>query len=191
MLGHFEVSAGPYVNIRTKLRKAHNHSTDTDLLSLCVCVGGGGFYIYIVTCIVTVDGYWIDNWIYWTLTLKYNWVSPDSLSFTTHNWVSHSNSANTVTTLLASLANTILVTAELMASLAIHPETELGSQSHVTTDGQSVSQSWCRAPSGAHDQMLLTVRQSGALSDERSGLSFVIVFVSLLSIVNRWYIYNY
>jgi hypothetical protein len=41
--------------------------------------------------------------------------------------------------------------------------------------------------------MLRTVRQlrfcqSGALSDERSGLSFVIVFVSLLSIVNRWYI---
>jgi hypothetical protein len=50
------------------------------------------------------------------------------------------------------------------------------SQSHVTTDGQSVSQSWCRAPSEAHGQMLRTVRQlrfcqSGALSDERSGLS--------------------
>jgi hypothetical protein len=27
------------------------------------------------------------------------------------------------------------------------------SQSHVTADGQSVSQSWCRAPSGTHDQM--------------------------------------
>jgi hypothetical protein len=71
------------------------------------------------------------------------------------------------------------------------------SQSSVTTDGQSVGPSWCRAPSGAHDQMLRTVRQllfcpSGALSDERSGLSFVIAFGSLLSIVNRWYtrIYN-
>jgi hypothetical protein len=30
------------------------------------------------------------------------------------------------------------------------------SQSHVTTDGQPVSQSWCRAPSGAHDQILRT-----------------------------------
>jgi hypothetical protein len=29
------------------------------------------------------------------------------------------------------------------------------SQSHVTTDGQSVGLSWCRAPSGAHDQILL------------------------------------
>jgi hypothetical protein len=30
-------------------------------------------------------------------------------------------------------------------------------QSHVATDGQPVSQSSCRAPSGAHDQMLSTV----------------------------------
>jgi hypothetical protein len=29
------------------------------------------------------------------------------------------------------------------------------SQSHVTTDGQSVSQSWCRAPSRTHDQILV------------------------------------
>jgi hypothetical protein len=27
------------------------------------------------------------------------------------------------------------------------------SQSHVTADGQSASQSWCRAPSGTHDQI--------------------------------------
>jgi hypothetical protein len=31
------------------------------------------------------------------------------------------------------------------------------SQSHFTTDDQSVSTSWCRAPSGAHDQILITV----------------------------------
>jgi hypothetical protein len=45
--------------------------------------------------------------------------------------------------------------------------------------GPSVSMSWCRAPSGAHDQIVincLTVAvpsRSCALSDERSGLSFV------------------
>jgi hypothetical protein len=33
------------------------------------------------------------------------------------------------------------------------------SLSYVTTDTQSVSLSWCRAPLGAHDQMLITVRQ--------------------------------
>jgi hypothetical protein len=31
------------------------------------------------------------------------------------------------------------------------------SQSHITTDGQSVCLSWCRAPSGAHDHILVTV----------------------------------
>jgi hypothetical protein len=30
-------------------------------------------------------------------------------------------------------------------------------QSHIATDGQSVSKSWCRAPSGAHDQIFITV----------------------------------
>jgi hypothetical protein len=33
------------------------------------------------------------------------------------------------------------------------------SQSHITTDDQSDSESWFRAPSGAHDQMLITVWQ--------------------------------
>jgi hypothetical protein len=31
------------------------------------------------------------------------------------------------------------------------------SPSHIATDGQSVSKSWCRAPSGAHDQIFITV----------------------------------
>jgi hypothetical protein len=53
------------------------------------------------------------------------------------------------------------------------------SQSHITTDGQWVSKSWCRAPSGPHDQIFITVWQLrscfmwGALSGERMGLSFV------------------
>jgi hypothetical protein len=60
--------------------------------------------------------------------------------------------------------------------------------SQLTTDGSSVSMSWCRAPPGAHGQILvncLTVTllsHSGALSDKRSGLSFVCqskVFVNM------------
>jgi hypothetical protein len=42
------------------------------------------------------------------------------------------------------------------------------SQSHIATDGQSVCLSWCRAPSGPHDQILVTVLcigGGGALSD--------------------------
>jgi hypothetical protein len=37
---------------------------------------------------------------------------------------------------------------------------KLKSQSHVTTDGQSTSQSWCQAPSGVQDKIFVTVRQS-------------------------------
>jgi hypothetical protein len=50
------------------------------------------------------------------------------------------------------------------------------SQSHITTDGQSVCLSWCRAPSRDHDQIFvecLTVIVSfmeGCLSDDMVGL---------------------
>jgi hypothetical protein len=60
------------------------------------------------------------------------------------------------------------------------------SQSHIATDGQSVSKSWCRAPSGTYDQIFSTVCQLrscfflwGALSDERTGLSFVRVIACI------------
>jgi hypothetical protein len=38
------------------------------------------------------------------------------------------------------------------------------SQSHFTTDDQSVSPSWCRAPSGAHDQVKVTLRPTTSQS---------------------------
>jgi hypothetical protein len=52
------------------------------------------------------------------------------------------------------------------------------SQSHITTIGQSVSMSWCRAQSGTFGQRFFfqsycLVFFWGALSDERSGPSFV------------------
>jgi hypothetical protein len=53
------------------------------------------------------------------------------------------------------------------------------------TDGQLVSLSWSWAPSGAHDQILLDsyiLSMSGAPSDEGTGLSFVIVLSSKLSL---------
>jgi hypothetical protein len=61
------------------------------------------------------------------------------------------------------------------------------SQSHVATDGQSVCQSWCRAPAGAHDQMFSSYMKVallsiwGAISDERSGLSFLSLSQSIVS----------
>jgi hypothetical protein len=61
------------------------------------------------------------------------------------------------------------------------------SQSHIATDGQSVSKSWCRAPFETYDQIFSTVWQLrscffflwGALSDERTGLSFVRVIACI------------
>jgi hypothetical protein len=58
------------------------------------------------------------------------------------------------------------------------------SQSHIASDGQSVSKSWCRATFGAYDQIFSTVWQLrsflwGALSDERAGLSFVRVIACI------------
>jgi hypothetical protein len=35
--------------------------------------------------------------------------------------------------------------------------TDWSSQSHIATDCQSVSRSWCRAPSGAHDKIFTTL----------------------------------
>jgi hypothetical protein len=52
-------------------------------------------------------------------------------------------------------------------------------QSYITTDSQSVRKSWCRAQSGTFDRELFfffkvsVLSFGGALSDDRSGLSFV------------------
>jgi hypothetical protein len=51
---------------------------------------------------------------------------------------------------LASHAHAITCQANILRS-------QRQSQSHVATDGQSVSKSWFRAPSGAHDQIFITV----------------------------------
>jgi hypothetical protein len=37
------------------------------------------------------------------------------------------------------------------------PQAESQNQSHIATDCQTVSKSWCRAPSGVHDQIFITV----------------------------------
>jgi hypothetical protein len=54
------------------------------------------------------------------------------------------------------------------------------SQSYIATDGQSLCLSWCWAPSGTRDQIFVTLWEllscpwgGGALSDERTGRSFV------------------
>jgi hypothetical protein len=57
------------------------------------------------------------------------------------------------------------------------------SESYVTTDGQSASLSWYKTPIWAYDQIFIAIRNTsdscslliwGALSDERTGLSFTV-----------------
>jgi hypothetical protein len=47
------------------------------------------------------------------------------------------------------------------------------SQSHIATDGQSNSKSWCRAPDIYYSLTATVLFLWGALSDDRTGLSFV------------------
>jgi hypothetical protein len=53
----------------------------------------------IVTGLVTVDGVldWQLNLLQSYTQVQYNWVSPDSLSLPTHDWIYHNNSAAFVT----------------------------------------------------------------------------------------------
>jgi hypothetical protein len=72
-----------------------------------------------------------------------------------------------------------------ICSVYVNPYKSSQSQSHIATDGQSVSKSWCRATSGAYDQIFFFCSEYGirltvtffipwdTLSDERTGLSFV------------------
>jgi hypothetical protein len=60
----------------------------------------------------------------------------------------------------------------------------LQSQSHIVTDSQSVSKSWCLAPSGAHDQIFITLWQlrscfCGAPSLTRGRISLLYKLLAL------------
>jgi hypothetical protein len=60
----------------------------------------------------------------------------------------------------------------------LHTGESSQSQSYIVTDCQSFRTSWCGAPYGAHDQIIIMCDSYrlvlvGALSDERMGLSFV------------------
>jgi hypothetical protein len=70
----------------------------------------------------------------------------------------HDNTLNASVTTLCKL-DFIYPPLELTRNLAWNsPANWLpnSSQSHIATDGQSISKSWCRAPSWAHDQIFIT-----------------------------------
>jgi hypothetical protein len=91
----------------------------------------------------------------------------------------------------------VKVTMRLTVSLGVKPHLGLmtryllpasRSRSHIATDGQSVSKSWCRAPSGDHDQIYITVWQlrscfCGAPSLSRGWVCLLYMLLTLASAV--------
>jgi hypothetical protein len=95
--------------------------------------------MYIVTCkgfaLLIIMGSEFDDWIYWhffIITINYS-------SSHIHLPLNDVCLTNLYEESLADLLNSSQ------------------SQSHIATDGQSASKSWCRAPSGFHDQIVITV----------------------------------
>jgi hypothetical protein len=63
------------------------------------------------------------------------------------------------------------------------------SQNHIATDGQSVSKSWCQAPSGSHDLLLSWQLRScicGAPSLTRGRFCLLYMLLALASAVFLW-----
>jgi hypothetical protein len=61
-------------------------------------------------------------------------------------------------------------------------------QRHITTDGRSISKSWCQAPSGAHDHIFITLWQlrycfCGAPSLTRGRICLLYMLLALASVV--------
>jgi hypothetical protein len=71
-------------------------------------------------------------------------------SYTTRHWVPFSSSFTT-----RGATMEVFEPASTLAWWSCQSQSQSQSQSHIATDGQS----WCRAPSGAHDQIFITVCQ--------------------------------
>jgi hypothetical protein len=88
---------------------------------------------------------------------------------------------------LPSLLNHLRLLSQDTPSITIWPV----SQSYITTDGQSASLSWKKHPSGAYDQIFSLSDHCGfliwgALSDERTGLSFTIYNIQYILLSQIW-----
>jgi hypothetical protein len=123
--------------------------------------------------VAKITGSSSDEWISSnsvTISLNYIQYSAIALLHTFQFTVAHTLGSSVFTSrLLATDLNTETYTSnhyDVYLSFLVQSPWNLGtqlktvldsSQNHTATDGQSVSKSWCRAPSGVHDQRFITV----------------------------------
>jgi hypothetical protein len=140
---------------------------------------------------VTLDGVLIGYWIYWHHSELQVITAPPLIS-SLYSLLQHplslfpacyvltSRSLSTASSsgdCSASRSQVLLSQPPLQNSCKFPQSRSAKSKSHC--DWRSVSKSWCRAPSGAHGQIFITLWQLrsysswGVLSDEGTGLSFV------------------
>jgi hypothetical protein len=128
--------------------KSYTHIPHTNLLELSKIIQA------IVSNILwrvmgTGDAIKIGNWFYYNLTRR------------DYNYLLHCYTFTQlpISTLLifSFCSERLLFTWKLPTANYNCLSRQSQSQSHIATDGQSVSKSWCRAPSGAHDQIFIAV----------------------------------
>jgi hypothetical protein len=147
---------------------------------------------------VTKDGVWIGNRIYCTFTTNYNWVSLDSLQLTTeylkieslttttdsHNWVTTPTDSLTQPTQSSTL-QPLTTQVKVKVKVTLRPTTSR-SVSHGFKDHEGLTIGYLFLLTFTNIVLSIT----GAPSDERSGLSFVIVIVLPLLVNIYRFTYN-
>jgi hypothetical protein len=156
---------------------------------------------------VTIDGVWVGYWIY-SYNSELHLIIVSLLIPTVYRSLQHSlslfqpavfNSRSLATASnsgdsSASRNQVLLWQPPVQNSCQFPPANcqlstpESESESHIATDGQSISKSWCRAPSGARDQIFITLWQLrscfyGPHSLTRGRVCLVYMVLALASVV--------
>jgi hypothetical protein len=99
----------------------------------------------------------IRGWQFWIQIIKLNTWTPFLLigGYSPLWALASLKAASQLEAVIQGFLTIYVLTGMRLSASCPTPNQEVQSQSHVTTDGQSVGLSWCRVPSGAHDQIFI------------------------------------